>query len=318
MFTLAAGFVLFFYSERLFWTVMWPGTSVGELAVTWLAYSAVAYLFLALESSLRASGVAAGMLAGAVYGWLIEGGIASTLYGTEPSAPWPWSISITGLSWHALLSVMAGWRLTRWALAARSVWPLASVHAAVGCFWGVWAMFPRQESPQVAATVGEFAVHAATCALLLAVSWRVVGRAGASGFKAGWLGLGVSSAVVGLFYAQHVMALGWRAAAMPALVGVAIGALAVGRGERTAVKYRATPLAAGTTPVTRGARRDWLGFAVLPVVATAVFAVGIELGWDRSPVAQVVFAIGGALGFVAFGAAVIGSVWRKPWNRVGG
>jgi hypothetical protein len=297
-FALAAGFVLFFYSERLFWTVVWPGTSVVELAATWLVYSAFAYLFLAVESSLRATGAAAGMLAGAVYGWLVEGGIASTLYGTEPSAPWPWSVSITGLSWHALLSVMVGWRLTGWALAARTPWPLAAVHAAVGCFWGVWAMFPRQETPPVAASVGEFAGHGVTCALLLAVSWRVLSWAGADGFKPGWLGSAIAIAVVGLFYSQHVTSLGWRTALMPALLAVAIGTLAVRRGERATVEYRAM----------RDGWRAWMGFAVLPVVATAVFAIGVELRWASLPVAQVVYAIGGMLGFVAFGAAVIVAV----------
>src|SRR5215218_2313212 len=45
---LATGYVLFFFSERLFWGVFKPGDNVGELAVTWLAYSVVAYLFLSV------------------------------------------------------------------------------------------------------------------------------------------------------------------------------------------------------------------------------------------------------------------------------
>ena len=38
---LGTGYVLFFYSERLFWTVLWPNAESPELAITWLAYSAV-------------------------------------------------------------------------------------------------------------------------------------------------------------------------------------------------------------------------------------------------------------------------------------
>jgi hypothetical protein len=77
--------------------------------VTWLAYSTLAYLFLATVRLFRADDVWSVYLAGAVYGWLTEGGLIHTLYGTEESAPFPISLIITGVSWHALISVLVGW-----------------------------------------------------------------------------------------------------------------------------------------------------------------------------------------------------------------
>ena len=106
---LGAGYILFFCSERLFWSVFKPGDSVSELAVTWLAYSTIAYWFLALIRWFEAESARAVLLAGACYGWMTEGMLVGTLYGTEDSAPFPLSVVCTGLSWHALISVGVGW-----------------------------------------------------------------------------------------------------------------------------------------------------------------------------------------------------------------
>ncbi|MHB9007903.1 MAG: hypothetical protein ACYDC1_13330, partial [Limisphaerales bacterium] len=53
---LATGFILFFFSERLFWTAFRPGDSVADLIVTWLAYSVLAGVFLNVVSRLRVRG----------------------------------------------------------------------------------------------------------------------------------------------------------------------------------------------------------------------------------------------------------------------
>jgi hypothetical protein len=43
---LAAGFLMFFFSERLFWTVFKPGDQIVDLVITWLAYSVLGCVFL--------------------------------------------------------------------------------------------------------------------------------------------------------------------------------------------------------------------------------------------------------------------------------
>jgi hypothetical protein len=49
-----------------------PGDSVPDLIVTWLAYSTLAYLFLATDWLFRVNDIWSLYLAGAIYGWLTE------------------------------------------------------------------------------------------------------------------------------------------------------------------------------------------------------------------------------------------------------
>src|SRR5688572_30650297 len=63
---LATGFILFVFSERIFWSVWRPGDSFADLAMTWLAYSVVAYLFLAVVAWSRADDCWTVFLAGTV------------------------------------------------------------------------------------------------------------------------------------------------------------------------------------------------------------------------------------------------------------
>jgi hypothetical protein len=297
--SLSGGYILFFFSERLFWTVLWPGTTWPDLAITWLAYSAVAYLFLAVVQWARADDSPSVFLAGAVYGWLIEGGIANTLYGTQDSAPFPMSVSLTALSWHALISVSLGWWVTKRGLAASSSWPLVALYAALGVFWGLWAMFPRQETPPVLVSVERFAAEAFGWTLLLAASWRVVDRASAiAPFRPGWCGMTISAFVVALFYCQHVIAIGQRALIiLPALVGGALVALDLHRRRRH-----------GTSAIPRFHAayrpRRLLALLAMPAVATMTFGMAASRGWDRLPIAATVYQVTGAVGFGLLAAAV--------------
>ena len=75
-------------------------------------------------------------LAGGFFGWMVEGVFVSTMYGI-PEMPFPLSIPVTGLSWHALLSVMVGLYGTRLALRKLSSTVYFSVY--IGIFWGLWA-----------------------------------------------------------------------------------------------------------------------------------------------------------------------------------
>jgi hypothetical protein len=302
--------VLYFFSERLVWTMLWPDTGWSELAITWLAYSAVAYLFLAIVRWSRADDLPSVFMAGAVYGWLIEGGLAPTLYGTESSAPFPLSISLTALSWHALISAVVGWWATKRALAAASPWPLAAMAAAVGLFWGVWAMFPRRESPPVLVSPARFAAEAVALTVMLGASWRIAGRAASKrAFRPGWVGLAISTLAVGVFYRQHVMALGARPLILlPTLVGAALVLLAVHRRRRIDDSGNVTEAILVMRPV------RLLGLFVMPAVGTIVFGLAAAAGWDQYPVANAVYLVTGAAGF----ALAIISTGVIAWHRVAG
>lgn len=299
---LSVGFILFFYSERLFWTVIWPGTSFPQLLLTWLIYSAAAYLFLAIVTSLRTSDAASTFLAGAMYGWLIEGGVANTLYGTEASAPFPLSVSLTALSWHAPLSVMVGWYATRRAFAAATIWPMLILNLSVGLFWGAWAMFPRQESPPIMASPAAFAWQAIAWTTALAASWALLLYASLPRFQPGRYGLAIWTSAIGLFYFQHAQKLGWIAIVLPALLIVAIALLAVRREARSPPEF----------PDVGASWRRFIPFAAMPLAATAVFTAGIASSWDRLSIASMVYAIGGPAGFIALAAAIYGCLRKRP------
>jgi hypothetical protein len=305
--TLATGYILFFFSERLFWTVWWPGSSLPEMIVTWLAYSAVAYLFLAVVQYFRADNLWSFFLAGAIYGWLVEGGLADTLYGTQPSAPLPISVSITGLSWHALISVLIGWWAIGKSLVAERAQPVLWICIFVGVFWGVWAMFPRRETPPIITPVFEFLRYAALLTLGLIAAWWISWRAGVREFHGGPIGLVISALIVGTFYVSHFTALGLRPLLLPTLLIVALVPLSIHRrrGALAASKlFRAQP----TLP-------RLLTLFVMPLVATLVYSVAAATGMDRLPwLAQAIYSATGLTGFVLLVLSISMIFWKAA-NR---
>jgi hypothetical protein len=207
---LAAGFLLFFFSERLFWTIFKPGDQIFELVITWLAYSVLACVFLNIESRFGASDLSRIALAGAVYGWLAEGALVGTLYGTESSAPFPLSIVVTTLSWHMLLSVLVGWYFLTGAVRQGSVVKTATISVGVGLFWAVWAPFQWRETPPVMVPISNFVAHAALIGTCLAVACGILSGESWTRYNPGWFGLGVSVLVLVVFYSEQVKALGLR------------------------------------------------------------------------------------------------------------
>jgi hypothetical protein len=295
--SLATGYILFFYSERVFWAVWWPGTNLLELCLTWLAYSIITYLFLAVVSWSRADDFWSILLTGAVYGWLVEGVLANTLYGTQPSAPFPASISITGLSWHALVSVMLGWWATGRALRARGLTALTVVVLALGTFWGVWAMFPRRETPPIIASVPAFFANAALLTLGLMAAWWLIVRTSRDEFRPGALGLALCIVPAGLFYFEHVRALGVRPLAiLPAVLAAALVPLS--RHRRCTLREMSVP-----PREFRPARLLVLG--LLSVVATVVYACAVALRADRLPIPLIVYLVSGVAGGVLFMVAAV-------------
>jgi hypothetical protein len=213
-----------------------------------------------------------------------------TLYGTQPSAPFPVSISITGLSWHALISVMLGWWATGRALIADRPWRLVWISLAVGIFWGVWAMFPRRETPPIITPMPAFFLNAAVLTLGLIATWWASFRANVFGFRPGWFGLSLCTLVVGLFYVQHVLALGvLPLLVLPAVLGLAAAPLFRHR-RRTGHL---------TAPTRRLPSSRLLLLGLIPITATAVYGVAAAAGLDRFPVSTIVYYyLTGPAGFV--------------------
>lgn len=262
---LATGYVLFFASERLFWSTFRPGDRVGDLLVTWLAYSILGCVFLNLVVRLRCVTVPSVFLAGAAYGWLTEGTLVGTLYGTEASAPFPMSLVWTGLSWHAPISILAVWHLLSRALVHPQPWRAVGGSVALGLYWGAWAPFLWRETPPEVSPLPLFAAHAFLSTLGLAVSQAIWLRTPPSSFRPGWVGLAFSVLILAVFYAEQVRALGARPLiVLPVLLGLVLGVLGWTRARRS-------DLGPGGVPEPLGMRRLWVLF-LSPAVATALYA----------------------------------------------
>lgn len=303
---LATGYILFVFSERLFWTVWRPGDALADLVVTWLAYSAIAYLFLAVVAWSRANDFWSVFLAGAFYGWVVEGGLIYTLYGTESSAPFPISISITGLSWHASISVMVGWWATGTALTASRPRQLVWISLAIGIFWGLWAMFLLRETPPIVTPVPVFLANAALLTLGLMASWWASFRAGVREFRPGGLGIVLCALVVGLFYTQYVRMLGvLPLVVFPVVLSLALVPLYLHR--RRAKRSSVPSLFSGSFHT---GRLPIMG--LIPCVATVVYYLAAASRMDRLPINIIVYyVLTGPIGFLLLILAILVSIRRS-------
>lgn len=132
-FVLATGAVSWAWSEVGFWAHFRADDQPATWVLTWLMYSLAAAVALRALRRWPGADLPRLVLVGALYGWVVEGVVASTVY----SAP-PFTLIWTGVAWHGLLTVVLGW----WALpravvvGGRGAWLLCG---AVGIAWGLWS-----------------------------------------------------------------------------------------------------------------------------------------------------------------------------------
>jgi hypothetical protein len=196
---LATGYILYFYSERVFWSFLRPGDKAADLVLGWLIYSLLAWVFLLLVRQCRIAAFPALFLAGAVFGWLDEGVVVDTLYGSA-DGPFPASISFTGLAWHALISVGVGWYWQAKVLTAAKPGRAAIFAVAVGLGWGLWAGWWPAELGHANTSLAAFAGHTLACFLPFFAAWLALGMAGSAWFRPAKLEMPVLLGLVALFF----------------------------------------------------------------------------------------------------------------------
>ena len=155
----AAGYILMYYSELVFWARYDPAyTGLPDLLFTFLVYSLVTYSFFSVITVFRVRTLWALFLAGAVYGWLLEGVVVQTMY-----EHFPLQISFTGLAWHALISVLIGWY---WVMSAlkRGYSAVIFVSGLIGLFYGFWAVCWWGEG---VTSLGAFSLYSITTSMVL-------------------------------------------------------------------------------------------------------------------------------------------------------
>lgn len=286
--TLASGYILFFFSEHLFWTQADPATSRLEYAVSWLAYTLLTALLLTAVQHFRARTVWALFLCGAAYGWLAEGVLAQTLFESLPL-----SISWTGLAWHALLSVLVGLYVVPRALEAGNR-PTAWVATALGLFFGLWAVSWWREPGDVVYPPHVFAQFALTTSLPLVVAYWAA-QPVIRGLEPNRIATTLVCTLLLLYFALTLTAAPVAVLILPLLLGLVFWALRRNR--------LAEPELLSTPPPIPFARHLWL--LLVPVTAVALYSVAYALD-VRAPINILVYLLLTPLGFVM----LVGSLWR--------
>ncbi len=162
---LSLGYVLYFYSEVMFWARWKPGDTLFGLTATWLVYSLLAFFVLLLSERYRADGLDSVFLIGAVFGWLVEGVVVQTAY-----EAFPFQLVWTPLAWHALITVLLGVYFAGKALSEWGLLKSGAFFALMGAFWGLWASYWKLEDGY-AFPPGDFALYAFAGTSLLTVAY---------------------------------------------------------------------------------------------------------------------------------------------------
>ncbi len=294
--SLTTGYLFFFFSELVFWARVQPGDSLPNWLQTWLAYSLMAFLFLTVVAYFRLRSLAALFLAGAFFGWLGEGIVVQTAYENLP-----WSISFTGLAWHALITVLGGWLALQKAL-RRGLRASLFVSLLAGVCWGFWGVTWIYEQDNPASPIA-FTLFSFLATLILAAClYWVPGIFSRPFTPSRWSVLGVSALFLFLFLFVAVPAVPLSLAILPILFLV----LWLSFWRNRQQESPGNPL-------------EWLGFPiplrclaallVMPLFASIFYWLYSRSGL-RLPANWVVYLLTTPAGFILFAI----SVWRI-WRR---
>ena len=255
--TLAVGYIFMYFSEFLFWANHTPS---GETLLMWLVYSLAAYIFLSVLALYRVRNLYALFLAGAVYGWLLEGVIVQTMY-----AVFPFQIAFTGLSWHALLDVLVGWYLIRKTLFENNARKLAVLLIIVGGMRGIWAVSWWVEDKTLP-SVGQFAVFSLWSTLATIPAYWGMNRP----FQPHKIELRILVGMAVLLFILVVVLIPFAVLILPPLLWLIFRALR--RHRESAAPPQIDLIFPG-----RIRRIDYALLLLLPLTATGVFAVLYDL-----------------------------------------
>jgi hypothetical protein len=258
-------------SESWFWGRWRLDDSVPEFLSTVAFYAAAVQVvrLVIARTGVRFAGAGSWrrvFLVGALYGWLVEGVIVTTVVDDLPL-----SLSYTGLAWHALFTVLLGWWGMPYLLArplGRSVAGLVAVGAGVGAWAAFWRFEEGAQTP-----VLEYAVFAVLTTVAyaggLALWWAVRDRATPT-IRGSAVAIVVLAALAIVHAIENPLTL-----VGPAVVGLALFAILTTRPRPPLAEPPAAP-----TPY-----RALPRLLVIPAIATGIFAafastpMAVPTGW---------------------------------------
>jgi hypothetical protein len=234
-------------------------------------------------------------LAGAAYGWIDEGVFAMTLFG-DPSMAFPFTISWTGLAWHAPISVVLGWHAMGVALRRPVLGPAAWLSLGFGVFWGFWAYGWRFETPPVAANPAAYLSQAMVATALLAAAYVAEAAGRPDAFRPSRTGLALAGLVLfGFLSVVTVPHVPLALLVLPPLAGALFLLL---HRHRRAESDAGVGILAQHTAAPRPGNLAML--ALMPLAATLVYTLLGESEWSLPtlPVIGVLATMAGAALFV--------------------
>lgn len=295
---LLVGYVFVYFSEMTFWARPLESTTFPGILGTVLVYSIAAWLFLAVVSVFRVRSLAALFLAGAIFGWLIEGVFVQTMYGELPI-----SVSLTGLSWHALITVLFGWSLLQRMLRFASAWRILGIAILAGAITGAWSLTWWAETGERTPVI-TFAAYIAVATLGLILVYWLISLLRVSAFRPTLVETVIVLLLALAYFALVTIPTQLLALfILPPLLLVVL--LTLYRNRR--VETRANllvPLAAYPVRLVNA-----LALLAFPLAAAAVYALAFEMGFSFNTGA-IVYGVTIPAGFLLFVWALI-SIWRR-------
>jgi hypothetical protein len=288
LFVLSTGYIFVYFSEHLFWAHIRTDDSFKNWFSAWIVYSLMAFVFLRLVSYFRVKGIWALFLAGAVFGWLAEGVIVQTAYDMLP-----WSISFTGLAWHALLTVWVGWYAVRKALLSSSIWSGIKLSSLIGLVYGFWAINWWVEPDGRVSPVPEFAIFTfATTTLVIFAYWLANWSSSAPLKWNRWAMAVIAILFVLYFFFVTVPASPIAIVVLPVLLGLAVWGLRQNRMFESEGSLLEMP--GGRTSL-----RNHLGLLGLPITGTLVYALAMSIDL-KAHTSWMLYLVTTPLGFIVF------------------
>jgi hypothetical protein len=293
---LACGYVLMFYSEHVFWSHVRADDTLFGYVATWLLYSMLAFAFLSLVDHFKVRNMWALFLCGAVFGWLAEGVVVQTTYESLPL-----SISFTGLSWHALLSVWVGWYAVRKAIHT-GMGSTLKIAAAIGIFYGIWAIWWWTEPDQPITGPLDFALFAGITTLLVMVAYWLYDK-NISAFK---VGRTAKLVIIGLLLAYFIFvtipAAPIAIVVLPALLLIVYVVL-----RRIPQSDRLPSML--TNKAAPAPLQNYLALLAMPIIAVIIYALAYAQNLECHT-NWLVYLVTMPLGFVLLGISLV-KVWRS-------
>lgn len=300
----ATGYIWFFFSERVFWSFWRAQDEFAASVATWVIYTVTAYAGLIAIRWYRVRTIWAVFLIGALFGWLIEGVFAMTLFGVD-DMPFPLTISWTGLAWHALISVTFGWYALQIAL-RRGLLQALVLSGCLGAFWGLWSISWAAADASAAPSWPAFLAHAFAATLPLVTASLAYPMLRPAEFYPGWIDGTAAGVLIGAWFAGvTVVQVGPLAVAViaPLLALVWWGL----RRNRAVAPTGPDFLTVLATPV--GVLRS-LAVLAMPAVATLVYSICQAAGFIHATNIAV-FAITAPAGLLGLVTSLV-MVCRAP------